>query len=145
LVAVPVPKSIRFCGRFGKPDLKILPVGIDGSGSAIEQAKVGRYARQSPELRNMNDQLLSELFEVHENEFRIKGWIAEGAEWLVADACDPKLRARIGYQDLLLANNFLIHMKKTDAAACFDKLLKLMKPGGLLVCRASIWTCGKKL
>jgi chemotaxis methyl-accepting protein methylase len=121
--------------RKARPDLKIFPVGIDGSEPVIEMASSGRYLRQAFELGQMNDQLLSEFFDEDGDCLKVKRWIAEGIQWLVADARDPNLLDRIGQQDVLLANNFLIHMKQADASACSAKLLKLTKPGGLLVCR----------
>jgi chemotaxis methyl-accepting protein methylase len=127
--------SVLWAVRKARPDLKIFPVGIDGAEPVIEMARSGRYSRQAPELGHMNDELLSEFFDEDGDGFKVKQWIAEGTQWQVADARDPMLPDRIGQQDVLLANNFLIHMNPAEASACFAKLLKLTKPGGLLVCR----------
>ena len=55
--------------------------------------------------------------------------------WLVADAKDPNLVDLVGVQDVLLANNFLVHMQPAAAQECMTGLLRLVRPGGLFICR----------
>jgi hypothetical protein len=127
--------SILWAIRSVRPDLKLVPVGVDLSEEVIEKAKVGLYSRQDSELRAMTDETLSLLFEKQGDRFKVKDWIAQGVQWVAADARDPEFASRIGLQDLVLANNFLIHMTKVEAAFCMSRLVKLVKPNGLFVCR----------
>jgi chemotaxis methyl-accepting protein methylase len=127
--------SLLWLLRKAEPKLNLLPVGIDQSPSVVERAKLGTYGRQGPELRDLDDEFLSDMFEQAGSEWKIKNWIGQGVQWIVGDATSSELRARIGPQDVVLANNFLVHMQKPDAEACLTDLLDLTKEGALLVCR----------
>jgi SAM-dependent methyltransferase len=88
------------------------------------------------ELRKeLSPETIEELFDTNRGTFRIKPCLADGIRWLVADARDPNLIDLMGVQDVLLANNFLVHMKPAAAAECMTCLLRLVRPGGLFVCR----------
>jgi len=122
--------------RQARSDLKILVTGIDLSESCIERAKAGRYSLQDPELRGeLSGNSLAELFEVDQGNLRIKSSIAAGIVWIAGDACDDRIRATIGLQDVVFANNFLVHLREADAVASLRKVVELVVPGGLLVCR----------
>ncbi len=127
--------SLLWTIRNARPDLNIVPIGIDIAGPVIEKAKAGRYSRQDPELRGLSENSLSEIFDTTQPELKIKNSIAAGTEWMVGDAGDDGLRAKLGPQDIVLANNFLIHMREAEATACLGKVIQLVRPGGLLVCR----------
>lgn len=116
-------------------DLKILPTGVDLSESVIEKAKTGRYSRQDPELKGLSEESLSELFDITEPKLKIKNSISAGVEWIVGDVRDDGFCEKLGLQDIVLANNFLIHMGEGEAAECLRKIVQLVGPGGLLVCR----------
>ncbi len=128
--------SILFTLRKARPDLKILPVAIDIAESAIERAKAGRYKRNEPELRGeVSDGQLLELFDASTEDFKVKPWVAEGIDWRVGNANDDGLRSSLKGQHIVFANNFLVHMKPKQATACLRNVIRLVKPGGLLVCR----------
>lgn len=126
--------SVLWMVRKARPDLKILPTGVDISKFAIEKARAGRYSLQDPELRGVSEESLTELFDITGDALKIKEWIAEGVEWKVGDARDDRITAQVGLQDIVLANNFLIHMTVREATACLHKIVKLVRLGGLLVC-----------
>jgi chemotaxis methyl-accepting protein methylase len=128
--------SVLYTLRKALPDLKILPVGVDISESAIEKAKAGHYLRDDPELRGaLSEQQLLALFDIRPGDLEIKQWIAEAIDWRVGDASDAGLRASLDLQHIVFANNFLVHMKQRQAAACLRNMIQLVKPGGLFVCR----------
>ncbi len=127
--------SILWAVRKARSDLKILPIGIDLSESAIEKAKAGRYSATDPELSGLPEELWSELFDITQPELKIKDSLTTGAEWIVGDARDDGLRAQLGLQDIVVANNFLIFMSEGEATACLRKVVQLIRPGGLLFCR----------
>jgi chemotaxis methyl-accepting protein methylase len=128
--------SVLWAIRKKRPDLKIVPVGVDISKSALDKARAGRYQRDDWELRGkIPDDVFSELFDVDGNELRIKGWISEGVQWVLDDARDLEIVQHLGQQDILVANNFLIHMKPREATACLDNIIQLVRPGGFFVCQ----------
>jgi chemotaxis methyl-accepting protein methylase len=137
--------SVLWTIRKARSDLQIFPLGIDISEPAIEKAKTGTYFLDEAELRGgimhpldvpvLSEDLLLELFERNGEGFEIKKWIAAEVQWKVADARDPKTISEFGFFDIVLANNFLIHMKERDAAQCLSDVAQLVKPGGLLICR----------
>jgi chemotaxis methyl-accepting protein methylase len=127
--------SLLWLLRKAKPNLDLLAIGVDQSPSVIERAQLGKYRREEPELRDLDEELLGDIFDKTGSEWKIKNWIGQGTQWIVGDAASAELRARIGLQDIVLANNFLIHMQKPDAEACLTNLLQLIKDDGLLVAR----------
>jgi chemotaxis methyl-accepting protein methylase len=128
--------SILSSVRQARSDLKILPTGIDISEFSIEKAKAGRYSLQDPEvLRGVSEETLAELFDRTDSGFKIKDSIGAGVEWIVGDVRDDRLRTNLGLQDIVVANNFLFHMKEVEATDCLRKIVHLVRPGGLLVCR----------
>lgn len=127
--------SILWAVRKARPDLKILATGIDLSESSIAKGKSGRYARQDPELSGSPEELLSELFDVSEQVLKVKDSIAAGTDWIVRDVRDDSVRAQLGLQDIVIANNFLVFMSEDKAMACLRKVVQFVKPGGLLFCR----------
>ncbi len=127
--------SVLWAVRKVRPDLKILATGIDLSEPSIAKAKAGRYSRQDPELKGVSEELLSELFDLSEPFFKVKDSIAAGTEWIARDVCDDSLRAQLGLQDIVIANNFLVFMAEDQATACLQKVVQFVKPGGLLFCR----------
>jgi chemotaxis methyl-accepting protein methylase len=127
--------SVVWAIRRARSDLKILPTGIDLSESAIEKAKAGRYAAKDPELSGLSEESRYGLFEMTQSELKIKDSLAAGVEWIVGDARDDKLRSQLGLQDIVVANNFLIFMREGEAMACLQKVVQLVRPGGLLLCR----------
>lgn len=128
--------SVLWAVRKARRDLKILPTGIDLSEPVIQKAKAGRYSRQDPELRGgLSEEQLAELFDKTPAELKIKDSIAAGVQWLVGDFRDDGIPAKLGLQDIVIANNLLVHMREAEATACLCKLVQLVKPGGLLVCR----------
>lgn len=127
--------SILWAVRKARPDLKILATGIDLSESSVAKAKAGRYSRQDSELNGVSEELLPELFDLSEETLKVKDSIAAGAEWIARDVCDESLRARLGLQDIVIANNFLVFMSEDQATACLRQVVQFVKPGGLFFCR----------
>ena len=136
--------SILWALRSACPNLKILPIGIDISEAAVAKAKAARYTRQDSEIlrgflgsepRPLPEETILGLFEICGDELTIKHWIREGAHFQVADARDPQLPQKLGLQDVVVANNFLIHMKPPLAKACLANVVRLVRPGGIFVCR----------
>jgi len=128
--------SILWTLRKARPDRKILTTAIDISPSAVAKAKTGEYSKNDDELRMpLPEKTLRELFDAEGERLRIKKSISEGVNWMVADGCDPKTISSLGVQDIVIANNFLVHMQKESALSSLRRIAQLVKPSGLLVCR----------
>jgi chemotaxis methyl-accepting protein methylase len=118
------------------PSLLFVPVAMDISASAVEKARAGYYRIGTSEFKKeLPQEILQHIFDRDGDELKVKLWISNGIRWLVADAGDPDLLGLLGPQDILLANNFLVHMKPPEAKRCLTNLLRLLRPGGLFVCR----------
>jgi hypothetical protein len=82
------------------------------------------------ELRKeLSPETIEELFDTNRGTFRIKPCLADGIRWLVADARDPNLIDLMGVQDVLLANNFLVHMKPAAASSAPGRAVCLQRSG----------------
>jgi len=137
--------SVLWAIRKAQPDVKILPIGIDISESAIARATAGVYSPCDSELTGgflhsqtvpvLSEDSIRELFDKSGELLRIKSWIAEGIRWEVGDARDPEIAEKLGLQDMVIANNFLVHMKQREATACLGNVIRLVRPNGFFVCR----------
>jgi len=127
--------SVLWAIRKARGDLRILSTGIDLSESAVEKAKAGRYSAKDRELSGLPEEFWSELFDITQPEFKIKDSLTAGVEWVVGDVRDDRLRAQLGLQDIVVANNFLIFMRAHEATACLRNVVQCVRPGGLLLCR----------
>jgi len=128
--------SLLWILRKARPDLDVIPVGIDISEAVLEKARQGCYARDDMEFRGVpSENTPRDLFETEGSRLRVRNWVRKGAQWIQGDARDPGIADLIGPQDVVLANNFLIHMEPAEASATLLNMARLVKPGGILVCR----------
>jgi SAM-dependent methyltransferase len=124
--------------RSARPDLKIVPVGVDISSSALDVARAGTYSRGAKELqgiweeRGLSEQEVDSLFIRDGDLLKVRDWIGEGVTWVNADACSPKLVESIGSQDIVVANNFLIHLFPPEDEVALRNIVGLLVPEGYL-------------
>jgi 2-polyprenyl-3-methyl-5-hydroxy-6-metoxy-1,4-benzoquinol methylase len=137
--------SVLWTLRRARRDLRILPIGIDISSSAIAKAKTRTFTLEDAELAGgflqsrrepiLSEESMAELFDRDGESLRVKDWIASGVQWEIGDARDPAVLEKFVLQDVVIANNFLVHMKEQEATACLRNILQLVKPGGFFICR----------
>jgi SAM-dependent methyltransferase len=125
--------SLLWTIRTARPDLKILSVGVDFSERAIEKAALGTYELGERELEGVPEDAHAGLFAREGNTLRVQDWLRKGVHWKIADAGSVTLQDELGQQDIVLANNFLCHMRDTDAERCLRNVAGLVAPGGHLV------------
>ncbi len=118
--------------RSARPDLHVIPFGLDISASAIETARKGLYLFGSKELEGLSDETIALAFDKGDGFLKILEWIREGVSWMVEDARNPGLLDILGPQDIVFANNFLCHMPESEAEDCVRNIFKLVVPGGYL-------------
>jgi len=115
-----------------QPDLAATITAVDICPEAIEEARRGMYERTSALLRGVPIELTDCVLEDAGDSLRVKDKLREGIRFLVADVSAPQLEKRIGTQDVVLANNFLIHLDPAQAEACLMNICRLLSPGGYL-------------
>jgi len=149
--------SVVWTIRAARPDLRLNMRAVDISQEVLQFAEKGVYSRNgrdvpgSPEQAEVvpggdmtwRDQPLSifermtgaeveAMFEVEDDQARIRPWLKEGISWLRGDASDPEFAAAQGPQDIVVANRFLCHMRPPAAEKCLRNITRLVKPGGYL-------------
>ncbi len=128
--------SVLWIVRKARPDLNVIPLAVDISAAALEKGRAGSYLSQDMEFRGTVFQDRGrDLFETDGQYLRIKNWIQKGITWAQADASDPEIPTMFGLQEVVLANNFLIHMEPRKASATLANVCRLVRPGGFLICR----------
>jgi chemotaxis methyl-accepting protein methylase len=129
--------SIRWALR-SLPPGRLVVNAVDLSKSALESARLGVYTRGVSDLVHedvfslMTVDEIREVFESNGEGLHIRPWIRAGIDWHLGDAGDPRLRERLGPQDVVVANRFLCHMAPPDAARCLRGIAQLVAPGGYL-------------
>lgn len=149
--------SILWALRSLRRDLRVDTQAMDISPEFVEFAKRGIYSRrglsglmdakQDPDTQlaettwrdqglsifhRMTEDEMASMFEMDEDQARIRPWLKEGITWLTGDAGDPELIRTLGPQDMVVANRFLCHMDSASAEQCLRNIAQLVKPGGHL-------------
>jgi SAM-dependent methyltransferase len=112
---------------------------VDISKEVLELARQGTYSFTSPELvgepifERLTEAEIQQMFERDGERVRVQPWITDAIVWHRGDAGDPGLLRALGPQDIVVANNFLCHMKPADAERCLRHIARLVKPRGYLV------------
>ncbi len=131
--------SILAILRSARPELKILMHAVDISREVLELARKGVYSFSSPELvgepifQRMTEAEIWKMFDRGADKVTVQSWIKEGIMWHLGDVREPEMLKVLGPQDIVVASNFLCHMKPLDAETCLRCIARLVKPGGYLV------------
>lgn len=134
----PEAYSVAWTIRSARPDLRFVLTATDISEEAVEIARLGIYPLSRSKLGGtaVCDRLtpleMEELFSRNGEEVAIKPWIKDGINFRVEDVREPNIMDSIGCQDLVVANNFLCHMKPSDAENCLRNIARLVSSGGYL-------------
>ena len=151
--------SISWAIRSARPDLKLKIQAIDISDEILRFAQAGIYSLASAGSASPNsDQIIptgdmsrttardqnawmfermscdetEAIFDIDGNQAQVKTWLREGITWMCGDAGDPWVVEALGRQDIVVANNFLCHMKPATAENCLRNIVRIVKPGGFL-------------
>jgi chemotaxis methyl-accepting protein methylase len=131
--------SIVYTLRQARPELRIVLNAVDISAEVLAIAEKGSYSISSPELvgevifQRITESEIQQMFDRHGDQATIQPWIREGISWHHGDVRNPDVLCRLGPQDLVVANNFLCHMRPPQAEECLRGIVPLVKPGGYLV------------
>jgi chemotaxis methyl-accepting protein methylase len=130
--------SILSTIRVARPDLKVIVWAVDNSAEVLKVAREAAYTSQlcdfvgSAIFERITEREFEEVFESDGNVARVKPWIREGISWHLGDAGDPDLVRITGPQDMVVASNFLCHMKPAEAEKCLRNMARIVKRGGHL-------------
>lgn len=131
--------SILATLREARPELKIVLHAVDISTEVLALAQQGTYSITSPELvgevifQRVTAAEMQKMFDKDADKASIRPWIKEGIVWHHGDVRDPEVLHRLGLQDIVVANNFLCHMRPMPAKECLRGIAPLVRPGGYLV------------
>jgi chemotaxis protein methyltransferase CheR len=152
--------SIAWAIRTMRPDLQLRITAVDISPEIIDFAARGVYSLDTSDavarsdervIRNrgpiswntsrgqnawmferMSKEEMEEMFEIQGDRAHVRPWLQQGITWTCGDARDHRLRARMGFHDVVLANRFLCHMKPEEARQCLINVAQLVRSGGYL-------------
>jgi chemotaxis methyl-accepting protein methylase/mannose-6-phosphate isomerase-like protein (cupin superfamily) len=134
----PEAYSVAWSIRSARPDVALALAAADIAEEAIETAKLGVYPLSRSKLggtavcERFTQLEMDEFFQRNGDEVTVKPWLKEGIDWRVEDVRDRNIVDSFGYQDLVVANNFLCHMNPAQAEDCLRNLVRIIKPGGYL-------------
>jgi chemotaxis methyl-accepting protein methylase len=128
--------SILSTIRAAQPDLDVRACAVDNSAEVLKIAQEAAYTSQlsgfvgTSIFERMTEREFEEVFEVDGGAAKVRSWIRDGISWHLADAGDPGLLRLIGPQDMVVASNFLCHMKPAEAENCLRNMARIVRPGG---------------
>jgi SAM-dependent methyltransferase len=128
--------SIAFVIRKARPDLKVILHAVDISEEILNFARRGVYSSDACKFvgasifERLTAQEKQEMFDWKDGQATIKEPLREGIIWKLGDAADPGLIGVLGFQDLVVASNFLCHMAPLDAERCMRNMARLVVPEG---------------
>lgn len=131
--------SIVWSLRSTHPELRMLITGVDISNEVLEVAREGVYSPgisdlvKEPICERMTEDEMRRIFDQEGTRLRVKPSLRQGIDWRLGDARDPGIVDALGRQDVVVANDFLCHMKPLEAERCLRNLARLVAPGGYLV------------
>jgi chemotaxis methyl-accepting protein methylase len=131
--------SILATLRSARPELKINLNAVDISEEVLALAQKGTYTLTSPELvgefifQRLTDTEIQKMFDRNADKVTIQLWIREGIHWHLGDVREQAVLNALGPQDIVVANNFLCHMKPLDAESCLRGIARFVRPGAYLI------------
>lgn len=131
--------SVLWTVRGARPDLDIRTSAVDVSPEVLAVAERAVYSSESSGLvgssifERLSQAEREEMFDWHGEVATVKPWIREGIQWHLGDAADPGIVRRLGPQHLVIASNFLCHMRQDAAETCLRNICRLVEAGGHLL------------
>jgi SAM-dependent methyltransferase len=112
---------------------------VDISKRALEFGKRGIYSLTTSQVTDtdiferMTETEIKEMFDRDGDKVGVKSWIKEGISWYIGDVAEPDTLDALGSQDVVVANNFLCHMRPLMAERCLRNIARLVRPHGYLI------------
>jgi len=115
------------------PDLdhyQIKLLGTDISSAAIAKASSGTYSRFEVE-RGLTKEILNTYFLYQNNEWKIRNDIRAMVQFGKRNLMKPF--AGIGFFDIIFCRNVAVYFSKTDRQDFFERIARVLSPGGYLI------------
>jgi SAM-dependent methyltransferase len=128
--------SILWIIRSARPDLKVVLHAVDISKEILDFAERGVYDSNTSAFvgaaifERLTAQEKQEMFDWEGDKAKVKSGLREGIVWKLGDAADPELIGALGFQDIVVASNFLCHMAPVDSEKSLRNMARLVVPGG---------------
>jgi chemotaxis protein methyltransferase CheR len=133
------PYSILWSIHSARQGLAVRMIAVDIATDALEVAREGAYSIsvsdlvREPIFERMTEDEMRGLFDQEGDRFRVKPAIRECITWHAGDARDPRVIDALGRHSIVVANDFLCHMRQSEAEGCLRNIARLVEPGGYLV------------
>jgi len=127
------PYSIAATLRDRSPDLRLDIECFDIEPSVVARACAARYAvDEVARMRHVTPEFIERTFDRAEPDLVVKPAIAAGIRCSVGNVLDRSLVDSLAPADIVIAQNFLFHLSRADAARAFRHLDSLLKPRSAL-------------
>jgi chemotaxis protein methyltransferase CheR len=127
------PYSIAAALHEQSPGLQLDMECFDIEPSVVARARAARYAvDEVTRMRHVTPEFIAHTFDRIDSAFVVKPAIASSVRCSVGNVLDRALVDSIAPADIVVAQNFLFHLSRTDAARAFDHLNSLLKPRSAL-------------
>ncbi len=130
--------SMAWAMLAARPDIALDIHASDIDPKVIEIARGGVYKADTREFMLIEEAEKQALFEPNfetgrGGAYKVRQVWREPIHWHVFDATRPDIVTVIGQHDLVVANRFLCHMQGAAARATLRNIIRLVKPGGILL------------
>jgi SAM-dependent methyltransferase len=130
--------SVAWRIRSARRDMKLSLHAVDISKRAVEFGECGIYSLVASQpidtdiFERMTETEIREMFDRDGDVVTVKSWIKKGMKWHVGDVAESDTLEVLGPQDVVVANNFLCHMRPLMAERCLRNIARLVRPHGYL-------------
>lgn len=128
------PYSIAAALRERSPALRLDMECFDIEPRVVARASAARYTvDEVTRMRHVTPEFIEQTFDRVDSDFVVKPAVAAGVRCSVGNVLDRKLVDSLAPADVVIAQNFLFHLSRADAARAFDHLKSLLAPRSALV------------
>lgn len=108
--------------------------GVDVSHEAIQRARAGSYGASALAKAGRGPEGWQERYFRQEGDaYQVKSFLRAAVTFQQANLVDPASLAGMGGYDAIVCRNVLIYFDRTTLEATVDRLLGLLRPGGVLL------------
>src|SRR5207253_8925862 len=111
------------------PDLDFEVSAMDIDPGVIAKAEAARFTREEvTKNAYVSEEFIAATFVPAGEDLEVRPEIRRRVRFQVSDVLDADLIAAIGHADIVVAQNFLYHLERSQARRAFAHLCSLLKP-----------------
>jgi chemotaxis methyl-accepting protein methylase len=123
------PYSIAAALHAARPGIRLDAECFDIEPQVVERARSARYGvDEVKRMRHVTPAFIERTFDLTDSAFVVREALSDGVRCSVGDVLDRRLIESLAPADIVVAQNFLFHLSRADAARAFDHLQSLLKP-----------------